>query len=238
VSRIFWNLILVFIPLSILFGIGYWFLVRRSPSPDRSKQVFTWLRNPLQHQEWARQAGERCNDAPFEIPTDGFIGFIWADSFRIGHHHQGIDIFSGTDVNVTPVYAAFAGYLTRLPDWKASVIIRIPDDPLHPGRQIWAYYTHMAGPQGVSYISEKFPSGSLEVPVEPGELLGYQGNYSGDPGNPVGVHLHFSIVKDDGEGQWLNELEIQNTLDPSPYLGLPLNAHEVTNDMPVCTGPT
>jgi len=36
-------------------------------------------------------------------------------------------------------------------------------------------------------------------------------------------HLHFSIVKDDGNGQFLNELKIQNTLDPSPYLGLPLN---------------
>jgi hypothetical protein len=38
------------------------------------------------------------------------------------------------------------------------------------------------------------------------------------------VHLHFSIVKDDGNDGYLNELEIGNTLDPSPYLGLSLNA--------------
>jgi hypothetical protein len=40
----------------------------------------------------------------------------------------------------------------------------------------------------------------------------------------VGVHLHFSVVKDDGNGKYTNELEIGNTLDPSPYLGLGLNA--------------
>ena len=50
------------------------------------------------------------------------------------------------------------------------------------------------------------------------------GNYSGTAGNPVGVHLHFSIVKDDGSGGYTNEYEIQNTLDPSPYFGLNLNA--------------
>jgi polysaccharide pyruvyl transferase WcaK-like protein len=40
----------------------------------------------------------------------------------------------------------------------------------------------------------------------------------------VGVHLHFSIVRDDGSGKYLNELEINNTLDPSLYFGLNLNA--------------
>jgi len=60
--------------------------------------------------------------------------------------------------------------------------------------------------------------------VKAGTLLGYQGNFSGTPGSPVGVHLHFSIVRDDGFGNYLNELEIGNTLDPSPYLALPLNA--------------
>jgi hypothetical protein len=51
-------------------------------------------------------------------------------------------------------------------------------------------------------------------------------NDSGEPGNPVGVHLHFSIVRDDGKGSFRNELDSHNTLDPSPYLGLPLNADQ------------
>jgi hypothetical protein len=49
----------------------------------------------------------------------------------------------------------------------------------------------------------------------------------------VGVHLHFSVVRDQG-GRWLNELEIRNTLDPSPYLGLPLNARSSPDSVPVC----
>lgn len=200
----------------------------------RSGQVMKWLRNPTAYPDWAVKAGQRCGTAPFMMPTDGFIGFLWDDSFRIGHRHQGIDIFGGAGVNQTPIIAAYAGYLTRLPDWKSTVIIRIPEDPLQPGRQIWTYYTHMAGPQGDSYISERFPAGTYEQFVEAGELLGYQGNYSGTPGNPTGVHLHFSIVLDDGEGQFLNELEIENTLDPSPYLGLPLNAKHQVTSAPVC----
>ncbi len=71
--------------------------------------------------------------------------------------------------------------------------------------------------------------------MEAGTLLGYQGNFSGAPGNPTGVHLHFSIVRDDGASQYLNELDIENTYDPSPYLGLPLNANSNLDQIPTCS---
>jgi hypothetical protein len=228
-------LLLLFTGLVILaLASGYFLFQRYKPNLARSGRALTWLRNPGAHLDWAIQGGERCGDAPFLLPTDGFVGFLWNDSFRIGHHHQGVDIFGGTEVGVTPVVAAYAGYLTRMPDWKSSVIIRIPDDPLQPGRQIWTYYTHMADSSGSSYITPEFPPGTQEIFVEAGTLLGYQGNFSGDPGNPVGVHLHFSIVMDDGRGKFLNELKIENTLDPSRYFGLPLNAVENGGVVPVC----
>ena len=129
-------------------------------------------------------AGSRCGNAPFVFPTTGVVGFIWGDSFRLGHRHQGIDIFAGTEVNVTAVIAAYPGFLTRLPDWKSTVIVRVPDDPLEPGRQIWVYYTHMADPNGASFVSTEFPPGTYEKPVEAGTFLGRQGDYSGDPNNP------------------------------------------------------
>jgi hypothetical protein len=119
-------------------------------------------------------------------------------------------------------------------DWKSSVIIRIPEDPLQAGRQIWTYYTHMADPQGNSLITADFPPGTSEVFVKAYTLLGHQGNFSGTPGSPVGVHLHFSIVLDNGQGHFRNELDINNTLDPSPYLGLNLNAHKNTDEIPLC----
>jgi murein DD-endopeptidase MepM/ murein hydrolase activator NlpD len=214
--------------------VGFSFYRSHVFSPARFERLMTWLRDPAGHADWTMKAGEICNGAPFQMPTDGYIGFLWGDSFRIGHHHQGIDVFGGEEVGLTPVYAAYPGYLTRQVDWKSTVIIRVPDDPLQPGRQIWVYYTHMAGPDGESYIAPDFPPGTSEVYVEAGSLLGYQGNYSGTPNNPVGVHLHFSIVKDDGQGFYLNELEIGNTLDPSPYLGLSLNASQNPDQVPVC----
>lgn len=203
-------------------------------SITRDKRVIEWIRNPEKHLDWAVRAGEICGEAPFAMPTDGYIGYLWDDSFRPGHRHQGIDIFGGGEPGDTPVYAAADGYLTRLPEWKSSLIMRIPEDPLQPERQIWLYYTHLAGPSGESLIAVDFPPGTEEQFVQAGTLLGTQGNFSGTPGAPVGVHLHFSIVLDDGEGRFRNELDIQNTLDPSPYLGLNLNAHTNTSEIPLC----
>ena len=211
----------------------YIFLSQR-PAGVRATRLFAWLRAPDPNSRMVIAAGSRCGSAPFAFPTSGVVGFLWGDSFRLGHRHQGIDIFAGTEVNVTPVTAAFPGFLTRLPDWKATVIVRVPDDPLQAGRQIWVYYTHMADPNGASFVSAEFPPGTQEKPVEAGTFLGRQGDYSGDPNNPVGVHLHVSIVKDDS-GQFMNELDINNTYDPSPYFGLPLNAQQNPDEIPACT---
>jgi murein DD-endopeptidase MepM/ murein hydrolase activator NlpD len=200
----------------------------------RMVKLVSWLRNPEAHADWVLEANTRCEEAPFQMPTRGYIGFVWGDSFQVGHRHQGLDIFGGTEVNESPVYAAYPGYLTRLDVWKSSLIIRIPEDPLKPSRQIWTYYTHLADSKGNSFISSEFPPGTSEMYVEAGTLLGYQGNYSGDPVNPTGVHLHFSIVMDNGSGRWLNELEKKNTLDPSPYLGLELNSATNPDRVPVC----
>ena len=223
----------------IVAGVAAVFLFRRFIyprvyHPARYDRVNEWWADPSVHQDWTIRAGERCGDAPFLMPTNGFIGFIWEDSFRLGHHHQGIDIFGGQEINQTPVIAAASGYLTRLPDWKSTVIVRIPQDPLQPGRAIWTYYTHMADPQGNSFVASDFPPGTIEKYIEAGTLLGRQGNFSGTPDNPTGVHLHFSIVLSDNQGSFRNELEIKNTLDPSPYLGLPLNARLNDSVIPIC----
>ncbi|MFN9357888.1 MAG: hypothetical protein ACK6A4_13890, partial [Alphaproteobacteria bacterium] len=49
---------------------------------------------------------------------------------RPGHRHSGLDVFGGTEVGITPIVAAYSGYLTRQEDWKSTVIIRVPSDPL------------------------------------------------------------------------------------------------------------
>lgn len=205
------------------------------PNAARLIKFRQWINNPASHANWKLSAGSQCRSARFLFPTDGMVGFLWGDMMGKLHRHQGIDIFAGTDINITKVVAAYPGYLSRLPDWKSSVIVRVPDDPLQPGRQIWLYYTHMADQNGNSFISAEFPAGTSEEYIEAGTLLGYQGDYSGDPSNPVGVHLHFSVVKDDGTGHFKNELDINNTYDPSPYLGLRLNASENPDQVPVCT---
>ena len=228
-----WGLVAV---TAVLLGV-YWVYQQYFAMDARTRKVVEFLRVPGSNQALSSPALSVCGDAPFMMPTTGMIGFIWHDSFYPGHHHQGIDIFGGGGVEQTEVYAAYDGFLTRLADWKSSVIIRIPSDPLVPERQIWTYYTHMADPDGRSLISDAFPPGTSEVFVSAGTFLGYQGNYSGKSGRPTGVHLHFSIVKDNGKGQFLNEVENENTLDPSPYFGLQLNADTNPDDIPICQQP-
>jgi murein DD-endopeptidase MepM/ murein hydrolase activator NlpD len=217
---------------------GYLLYRQVRPSAGRLTRLHRYWQDPYAHADWTIRAGEHCGQSPFLMPTDGYIGFLWGDSFRPGHQHQGLDIFgpSGPDgLGETPVVAVFDGFVTRLPDWRASLILRIPRDPLDPSRQIWAYYTHMADAEGNSYIDPRFPPGTSNVFVRSGTLLGFQGNYSADPDNPTGLHLHFSIVRDDGEGRFTNELDIDNTLDPTPYLGIEVNAARV-GDLPAVCG--
>lgn len=207
-------------------------------APSASSGRWAYFRALLLDREtfdsFTLKPGLRCGEAPFAFPTTGAVIGLWDQSYRPGHRHQGLDIFPGTEPGLTPVYAAYPGYLSRLSDWDATVIIRIPEDPLRPGRQIWAYYTHMASSNGDSFIVEDFPTDTYEVFVEEGTLLGYQGDYSGDPLNPTGLHLHFSIVKDDGDGNFLNELDVRNTYDPSPYFNLAFNHNENKNEIPLC----
>lgn len=227
--------LIIILMAGIFLGLGVYLFWQLRPGFSRSQHVLEWIRSPQDHPEWAIYAGERCqSEAPFVFPTDGLIGYLWDDSFRPGHRHSGLDIFGGTALGGTPVVAAYPGYLTRLPEWKSAVIIRVPRDPLDPTRQVWLYYTHMADPVGNSFISADFPPGTYEKYVDFGTFLGYQGNFSGKASDPTGMHLHFSIVLSDVEGDFLNELEIANTLDPSPYFGLPLDGKTAPKEAISC----
>lgn len=166
----------------------------------------------------------QCQTASFIVPTDGWIGVLFGDSIFGTTNHSGLDIFGVEGNGVTPVYAVYDGYATRLPEWTSAIIIRHPEDPLVPDRQIWTFYTHMADSVGNSYIIDQIPPGTVELPIKQGTLLGYQGDFNGNAWRSISTHLHFSIVRDDGTGRFMNETDINNTIDPSPYLGMRLNS--------------
>ena len=169
------------------------FLPSRGGDSPRDGRVVDWIQNPAAHADWRISALTRAGEAPFLLPTDGYIGYLWDDTFSANRPHQGIDIFSGSEPGNTPVYAAYDGYLTRFADWKSTVIIRIPSDPLNPGRQIWTYYTHMADSSGNPLISSTFPAGISDVPVKAGTFLGYQGNSPAHRGHRWGCICIFPL---------------------------------------------
>ena len=212
--------------------LSYWYL-RTQARTERIQRIRTWFADPTAHPEWQVTIGQHCDDAPMLIPTTGFIGVAWNDGLPPLYQHTGYDIFSpdGAD-NITPIVAAYDGYLTREADWRSAVIIRHPDFPHFEGipddvagQEIWTYYTHMASADGeTSYIDLAFPAGTYEVFVEAGTLLGYQGTWSGNPERPTGLHLHFSITHSLPDGGYANETQIENTYDPLPFLGLQIDS--------------
>ncbi len=233
--------LLISILFVVLIVVGYLFLWQYRRTVNHFMQLREYWADHDKQVRWGLHVGEHCGNAPFLIPTDGFVAFFWGDRYRSGRKHQGVDVFgpSGLEgIGTTPIVAVYDSYLTRLSDWRSAVILRIPQDPLQPDRQIWVYYAHMADAQGNSYVVPDFPPSTSEKFVRAGELIGYQGNYSADPASPTGVHLHFSIVLDDGNGSFRNELEFQNTLDPSPYLGVELNGDRIGDQIAVCSEDT
>ncbi len=211
---------------------AFWYI--RGSGSDSNSYIREWILAPIMHPRLTTEGGIACEGAPFILPSEGFIGLLWADPARPYNPirpHTGIDIFGDGEDGTVANYAVYDGYLTRNSNWKSAVIIR-HDDPLQPGRSIWTYYTHMANESGSqSYIVDDFPPGTTNKFVEQGTLLGYQGTYSGK-GPPIAMHLHFSIVTSDNTGAYLNEAVFGNTLDPSPYFGMTLNIDDV-KDRPI-----
>ena len=69
---------------------------------------------------------------------------------------------------------------------------------------------------------EDFPTGITNVPVQSGQLLGYQGSWSGTPFWPKWAHVSFAVV-DASEQNNFPEKELLDTiLNPIPYMGLTL----------------
>lgn len=217
------------IGLATLFAVQFLFNLATYVTGPSGQRFVRWATaDSIERQSLIVAQREACPGAPFVLPADGFVGLLYGSAggpYTRANPHQGIDIFSPDrdTPGLVPVYAAYDGYITRQDDWRSSVIQRLPDDPLQPGRQIWLYYTHMADRDGNDFIVDHFPGGSREIFVEQGTLLGHTGNYNGNSPRGIWVHLHFSIVKDDGNGGYLNELEFDNTVDPSPYLGMPVS---------------
>ncbi|MDT8306823.1 MAG: hypothetical protein RRC07_12885, partial [Anaerolineae bacterium] len=143
--RAFFFAILAIVALFGLYRALLFILELRDPAGRRFLQW--WQGNDATRAALVTVQRDACPGAPFILPSDGFVGLLYADPrgpYSARSPHQGIDIFSNSDPGVTPVYAAADGYVTRDSTWVSSLIQRIPDDPLNPGRQIWLYYTHMA----------------------------------------------------------------------------------------------
>ena len=153
-----------------------------------------------------------CPNAVWRLPSESTLGVQWSDG--------SLDFLGQGNKGKVPVYAVADGVLTRLNDWVGTVAI-LHSDPLHPSEQVWSYYNDMAAENGtVSYVVDEFPLGVTSVPVKAGQLLGYQGTWSGRPFWSRWLHAQFAVIRAEKGGEFPKEFALKDMLDPLPYLNL------------------
>ncbi len=155
---------------------------------------------------------EVCAGAVWRLPTAAQHGVRWRDGF--------VDFFGRGNTGELPVYSVADGLLMRRDDWADAVAVQ-HDDPFVTGRKVWTYYAHMAGPRGdASFVAPDFAPAAANVLVKTGDLIGYQGSWSGRPNFPMWVHVRFAVVRARDDGSFPTALTPDVLLDPAPYLGL------------------
>ena len=170
-----------------------------------------------------------CPGAVWQLPSDHTLGVQWRDG--------GLDFLGQGNEGKVPVSAVADGMLTRLTGWVDAAAI-LHDDPLHPDVKVWSYYSGMGAANGTdSYIVDDFPPGAMNIPVKAGQVLGYQGTWSGKPFWPRWMHMHFAVVRAQDQADFPREFTSEDTLNPTPYLNMELKPETDTeNTQPLKCG--
>jgi hypothetical protein len=157
-------------------------------------------------------AAESCPGAPWRLPAGAGRGAQM--------QAEGLMLFGrGTD-GALPVVAVADGRLTRRRDWLHAVAIE-HEDPLRPGETVWTYYADLGAADGrTSHVLDQYPLGTNGAFVPAGEVIGYQGTWSGRELWPAWVHVRFAVVRGPAPGEFPEALRPEVMLDPAPYLGL------------------
>src|SRR5689334_19850879 len=77
----FWRMLLGFGLVLLVLGLGAYLALRwYRGNSGSNQQIYEWLVNPDKHLELNTASMLRCPNAPFIIPSEGFIGLLWRDS--------------------------------------------------------------------------------------------------------------------------------------------------------------
>jgi hypothetical protein len=189
----------------------------------KQKLANTWVYVPAEKLDTPtlKPTPLKCEDAKWLLPSDAQLGVRWND---LGALH----FFGRGTVGKMEVRAVADGLLTRRSDWNDRVAIQ-HDDPLNPGKKIWTVYANMASGTGKdSFVFSDFALGVENVPVKAGQIIGYQGSYSGQ-GLPMWMNVLFSVVPSDDFGGLPDNYE-QLSVNLNPYLGVGIRPFHETLD--------
>lgn len=154
---------------------------------------------------------ESCPSSKWRLPSDASLGVQWGDDV--------LSLFGRSSEGNIPVYAVADGSLTRPDDWTDGVAI-LHQDPIDSSKTIWAIYGGMANASGETLVLEEFSTGAKDIPIKAGQLLGYQGTWSGTSQWPMWKHASFILLDAYGSVTFPRDSASVTFLNPAAYLGL------------------
>jgi len=157
-----------------------------------------------------------CSGGFWRLPSRANLGY---------RYDQGLlTLYSAGAEGQISVTAAADGWVYRSYDLPGGSMIVVYDDPLAPEERVIAYYGDMLAYRGNDqYVSGVYPTGTQGLPISKGDLIGYQGMWSGTINRQDWLHVTFGIAP--FNQNYLDDpaLLLDNLINPASYFGIDID---------------
>lgn len=127
-----------------------------------------------------------CPGSTWTLPGDATRGVKWANGSLV--------FFGQGPEGEIPLYSPATGLLSR-PVTPFGTLAILLDDPLNPAEKLWAVFEGLGNTSGdIAFTAPGFDPGSQGIPVQAGQRIGFQGNWSGKPNWPTWTHVTLSLL--------------------------------------------
>lgn len=159
-----------------------------------------------------------CPKDVWDLPTMASLGY---------QYHDGILILYGAGVEGrVPVKAVADGRVYRPRSFPDGSLILVHDDPFQPGEQVIVLFDDMRSYRGTEiYIPDEFPVGAAGILVRKGEVIGYQGMWSGTPMKQDWLHVNLGVAPYDQAYLSNFDLLKAQLVNPDAYFGVIIDAN-------------
>jgi len=154
-----------------------------------------------------------CPKGIWPLPTSAYLGFKYQEGM--------LTLYGAGAEGRVPITAPADGKVYRPAVFQDGSLLIVHEDPLNPGEKVITLYTDMRSYRGQeTLIIDDFPVGADGIPVEAGDIIGYQSMWSGTIMQQNWLHVNFGIAGYQEQFLTDYDLLIENLISPVNYFGI------------------